>query len=114
MKVELTLGKVLGIVAIPGAMAGAIAGWHLVGWVTPESHEHDIDTTNLNQQMKYEAITLQQQAFRDEWWCDEEGESLDELLMLQDAGDSSAFVEQEILEQRQKMERVGCDRFDKD
>lgn len=114
MKVELTITKVVSFLAIPGAIAGAFAGWHLVGWVTPESHDHDIEDTKLQQQAQYSAITLQQQAFRDEWWCDEESEYLDDLLILKDAGDDSAWIEQEILEQRQKMERVACDRFDKD
>jgi len=114
MKVELTVGKVLSIVAIPGALAGAIAGWHLVGWMTPEGHEHDLARQEVVNQAQYEAITTQQQAFRDEWWCDEEGEYLDDLLALKDAGDDSAWVEQEIMEQRDKMAGVQCHRFDKD
>lgn len=114
MKVELTLGKVLSIVAIPGALAGAIAGWNIVGWVTPESHLHDVETVQQQAASQYQAITIQQQAFRDEWWCDEEAEYLDDLLIEQDRGDDSSMLEQEILEQRQKMERVACDRFDKD
>jgi len=114
VKVELTLGKVLGIVAIPGALAGALAGWHLVGWMTPEGHDHDITVQQVSQAAQYEAITLQQKAFRDEWWCDEEGEYLDDLLLTKDAGDDSAWIDQEILEQRDKMADVQCHRFDKD
>lgn len=114
MKVELTLGKVLSVVAIPGALAGAIAGWNIVGWMTPESHRHDIEQQHTEQQALYQALSQQQMAFRDEWWCDEESEYLDDLIAMQDEGDTSAWIEQEILEQRQKMERVACDRFDKD
>lgn len=60
------------------------------------------------------AILLQLRANRDEWWCDEQSEYLDDLLALKDAGDDSAWIEQEILEQREKMADVECHRFDKD
>ncbi len=114
MKVELTVGKVLSIVAIPGALAGAIAGWHLVGWMTPAGHEHDVVQQETVQQAQYEAITAQQQAFRDEWWCDEEEESLDDMLELKDLGDGSAVLEEEIREQKLKLDEVKCHRFDND
>ena len=114
MNIEITWKSVLALIAIPATVAGAVTAWNTVGWQTPEAHEHDMEIESLARSKQYEALVNQQKAFRDEWWCDEEAEYLDDLLAAQDMGDTSAWIEQEILEQRQKMERVQCDRFDKD
>lgn len=111
---NIDLSKLTALIAVPAALAGAFAGWNIVGWMTPDKHTHDLEIVQTTAQAQYEAVINTQRAFRDEWYCDEESEYLDELLLRKDAGDTSAYVEQEILEQRQKMADAECHRFDKD
>jgi len=114
MKVDITPAKILTILGIPAAVVAAITAWNVIGWETPAAHNGDIVQIETEHEAVNSAILIQLKANRDEWWCDEESEYLDDLIAMQDAGDTSSWVEQEVLEQRQKMERVACDRFDKD
>lgn len=111
MKIDSRVATIAGIVAIG---TGFNVFWNQFGWQTPNGHSADIAQMEVEHKATNQAILLQQQAFRDEWWCDEEEEYLDELLRLKDSGDGSAALDQEIREQRAKMDDVSCHRFDKD
>ena len=114
MKVDLTVGKITAWLGIPAAIATALVSWDYVGWKTPNAHTADVHQMEVEQEAVSSAILIQLQSNRDEWWCDEEGESLDGMLADKDGGDESAALEQEIMEQRVKMEATECHRFDKD
>ena len=114
MKVDLTAGKLTAWLGIPAALAGAFIAWDLVGWMSPNAHEEDIVQMEAEHESVNTAILIQLKVNRDEWWCDEESEYLDELITYKDAGDTSEALQQEMNEQRVKLEATECHRFDKD
>jgi hypothetical protein len=114
MKVDITPGKVTAWLGVPAALVSAIIAWEYVGWKTPKAHQADIAKMEVEHESFGSAILMQLQVNRDEWWCDEESETMDELLAKKDAGDDSAALEQRIMEQRAKMTDTACHRFDKD
>ncbi len=114
MKIDITWQKITTVLGIPAALAAALISWNYVGWQTPNGHTADLEQHAVEQGSVSTAILVQLQLNRDEWWCDEEGESLDDMLLDKDRGNDSATLEQEIMEQRDKMSDTKCHRFDKD
>ena len=114
MKLDITWQKVTTFLGVPAALATAILSWGYVGWETPVSHTADLEQQATVQESVSSAILIQLKSNRDEWWCDEEAEGLDNMLADKDGGDDSAALEQDIMEQRVKMEATQCHRFDKD
>lgn len=111
---EIKPAHLVAIIGIPALLAGAVTAWDIVGWQTPHAHETDLAAVAQTYAAQSTAVLEQLKSNRDEWWCDEESEYLDELLRLQDDGNDSAAIKQEVKEQRDKMFEVKCFRFDKD
>jgi hypothetical protein len=111
---EIKPATVVMLIGIPALLAGAVTAWDIVGWTTPATHQTDLQSMGKAYAEQSVAVLDQLKQNRDEWWCDEESEYLDELLRLQDAGNNSAAIQQEVKEQRDKMGEVKCFRFDKD
>ena len=105
MKIDGKVALIAGIVAIG---TGFNVFWSTFGWITPNGHD-EIEATNAAQ---FQSVSLQQKAFRDEWYCDEVKEGLTDMLEKQDAGDTSATLAQEISEERMKFTDTDCHRFD--
>lgn len=102
------------IASIIAIGAGLNLFWTNWGWKTPAGHEADLAAAEEKHIQEFQSISLQLKKNRDEWWCDEQDEYLDDLLRLKDGGSGSAALDQEVLEQRQKMEATECHRFDED
>ncbi len=111
VKPTVLISTVVGVVVI-GTSFNVF--WSTWGWQTPNDHSADIVQLESEHDSVTSAVMTQLKVNRDEWWCDEEAESLDDLLVAKDGGDSTAVLDQEILEQRKKMDDTECHRFDKD
>lgn len=86
--------------AVAGFLAAAFALWPELGWVTPNQHRADFDST-------LSEITR----FRDEWRCDELNEELIDLLEQVSGGDSSARTEERIRRIRDEIDELDCEQF---
>lgn len=115
-----TVGLMAAVLAV---ITGSIALWPQVGWQTPNNHQADIDAVAHTNEIQTvldavkqvsTTITIQVETNRDEWWCDEEQESLDDLITEQDNGNRTTALAQDIMDQRKRMDETKCFRFDND
>lgn len=90
-----------GIGAAAAIITAAVSFWPTLGWVTPNQHDEDFETT------KGEVAE-----FRDEYRCDKTKAELLDRLAQQRAGDDSVEITERIRELRERLVTLKCSRFE--